>query len=67
LSGGLFVGIYFVIDISEVNNGMDMANMRMLVSILKESQLYMTMTHEEKIALLFKLLKEYPFLGKSQN
>ncbi len=41
--------------------------MRMLVSILKESQLYMTMTHEEKIALLFKLLKEYPFLGKSQN
>lgn len=41
--------------------------MRMLVSILKESQLYMTMTHEEKIALLFKLLKEYPFLGESQN
>jgi hypothetical protein len=41
--------------------------MRMLVSILRESPLYMTMTHEDKIALLFKLLKEYPFLGKSQN
>ena len=46
---------------------MDMAKMRMLVSILKESQPYKTMTHEEKIALLFKLLKEHPFLGKSTN
>jgi hypothetical protein len=46
---------------------MDMAKMRMLVSILRESPLYLTMTHEDKIALLFKLLKEYPFLGKSQN
>lgn len=41
--------------------------MKMLVSILKESQLYMTMTHEEKIALLHRLLKEYPYLGNSQN
>jgi hypothetical protein len=46
---------------------MDMTEMKMLVSILKESQLYRTMTHEERIALLFRLLKEYPFLGKSQN
>ncbi len=46
---------------------MDMTTMRMLVSILKESQLYMYMTHEERIALLVRLLKEYPFLGDSQN
>jgi hypothetical protein len=46
---------------------MDMTTMRMLVSILKESQLYMTMTHEERIALLFRLLKEYPSLGNPQN
>ena len=41
--------------------------MKILVSILKESELYMTMTHEEKIALLHQLLKEYPCLGNSQN
>lgn len=46
---------------------MDIARMKMLVSILKESQLYPTMPHEEKIALLFRLVKEYPFLGNSQN
>ena len=44
---------------------MDMAKMRMLVSILWESQLYITMTHEERISLLFRLLKDYPFLGNS--
>jgi len=41
--------------------------MKMLVSILMESQLYMTLTHEEKIALLTRLLKEYPYLGNAQN
>ena len=46
---------------------MEIAKMRMLVSILKESQLYMTMTHEERMALLFRLLKEYPFLANPQN
>jgi len=46
---------------------MDITIMKMLVSILKESQLYMTMNHEEKIALLHRLLKEYPYLGNSQN
>jgi hypothetical protein len=45
---------------------MDITKMRMLVSILRESQLYMTLTHEERIALLFRLLKEYPCLGNSQ-
>jgi len=43
------------------------ATMKILVSILKESQLYMTMTHEEKIALLHRLIKEYPSIGHSQN
>ncbi len=46
---------------------MDITTMRMLVSILKESQLYMTMTHEERIALLFRLLKEYPSLVNTLN
>jgi len=46
---------------------MDINTMRMLVSILKESQLYMTMTHEERIALMYKLLKDYPSLGNSLN
>ena len=41
--------------------------MKILVYILKESQLYMTLTHEEKIALLQRLLTEYPYLGNSQN
>jgi hypothetical protein len=41
--------------------------LKMLVSILKESQLYMTMTHEEKVALLHRLIKEYPHLDNSQN
>ena len=59
--------MYYALDISEVNNNMDTTTMRMLVSILKESQLYMSMTHEERIAILFSLLKEYPFLGNSQN
>jgi hypothetical protein len=43
------------------------ATMKILVSILKESQLYMTMTHEEKVALLHRLIKEYPYIGNSQN
>lgn len=47
------------------NNNMDITTMRLLVSILKESQLYITMTHEERIALLIRLLKEYPSLGNS--
>jgi hypothetical protein len=46
---------------------MDISTMKMLVSILKESQLYMTMTHEERIALMYKLLKDYPSLGNSLN
>ena len=46
---------------------MDRAKMRILVSILMDSPLYMTMTHEERIALLFRLIKEYPALNNSLN
>jgi len=46
---------------------MDINTMKMLVSILKQSQLYMTMTHEERIALMYRLLKDYPSLGDSLN
>ena len=46
---------------------MDINTMRMLVSILKESQLYMTMSHEERIGLMYRLLKDYPSLGNSLN
>ena len=41
---------------------MEMVKMRMLVSILIGSSLYGTLTYEEKIALLFSLAKQYPFL-----
>jgi hypothetical protein len=45
---------------------MDKAKIRNLVDILKESQLYVTLTHEERMSLLFRLVKDYPFLGNSQ-
>lgn len=41
---------------------MDKGKMRMLVTILMDSSLYETMTHEEKMALLFRLIKDYPAL-----
>lgn len=41
---------------------MEMSKMRMLVSILMDSPLYGTLTHEEKFALLFSLAKQYPSL-----
>ena len=42
---------------------MDRTMIKVLVSILKESSLYQTLRHEEKIALMFTLLKEYPSLS----
>ena len=41
---------------------MDKGNMKILVSILMDSPLYMTLTHEERMALLFGLVKDYPYL-----
>ncbi len=39
---------------------MDKAKAKVLVSILKDSPLYETMPHEEKISLLSRLEKDYP-------
>lgn len=45
---------------------MDRATMKVLISILKESPLYGTISHEEKIALLYRLIREYPSLVEEQ-
>lgn len=39
---------------------MDKAKAKVLVSILKDSSLYQTMSHEEKNSLLSRLEKDYP-------
>jgi len=41
--------------------------MKILVSVLKDSRLYVRMTNVEKIALLNRLLKEFPYQGNSKN
>lgn len=41
---------------------MDKAKTKVLVSILKNSSLYQTMPHDEKISLLLRLEEEYPSL-----
>ena len=46
---------------------MNMSKIRVLVSILRESSLYQTISHEEKIALIFKLLNDYPSLANHQT
>jgi hypothetical protein len=38
---------------------MDKAKAKFLVSILRDSSLYQTMSHEEKISLLARLEREY--------
>jgi len=45
---------------------MNMTKIRVLVSILRESSLYQTISHEEKITLISKLLKDYPSLSNHQ-
>ncbi len=39
---------------------MDRAKAKLLVSILRSSSLYNTMSHEEKISLLSRLENDYP-------
>jgi hypothetical protein len=46
---------------------MKIAKMKGLVSILRESSLYDTISHEEKIALISKLLNDYPTLSNHQK
>jgi len=46
---------------------MDKAKAKFLVSILRDSSLYQTMSREEKISLLSRLEKEYPAIFNSQQ
>ncbi len=51
----------------ERDKKMGLIKLKTLVSILRESELYITMTHEEKIALLFRLVRDYPCLSITGN
>ncbi len=46
---------------------MDKAKAKVLVSILKDSSLYETMSHEEKISLLSRLEGDYPTIFNAQE
>ncbi len=46
---------------------MDKAKAKVLVSILKDSSLYETMSHEEKNSLLSRLEKDYPTIFDAQG
>ena len=52
--------------IQEVNK-MDKAKAKFLVSILRDSSLYQTMSRKEKISLLSRLEKEYPTIFNAQQ
>jgi hypothetical protein len=49
-----------LVSISCKGGNMDKAKAKVLVSILKDSSLYQTMSHEEKNSLLSRLEKDYP-------
>jgi len=46
---------------------MDKSKAKFLVSILKDSSLYQTMSHEEKISLLSRLETEYSDMFDTQQ
>jgi hypothetical protein len=46
---------------------MDKAKAKILVSILMDSSLYHTMSHQEKISLLSRLENDYPALFTERN
>ncbi len=46
---------------------MEKARAKFLVSILRDSSLYQTMSHEEKMSLLSRLEKDYPTLFNAQQ
>lgn len=46
---------------------MDKAKAKFLVSILRDSSLYNTMSHEEKISLFSRLEKDYPSIFNSEQ
>ena len=60
-------GIYYAINITKEVNYMDRAKMKLLVSILMDSPLYLTLSHEERLSLLFALTKEYPYLSNEPS
>ncbi len=45
---------------------MNIAKLRFIVSILRESSLYQLISHEEKLVLISKLLNDYPSLADQQ-
>jgi hypothetical protein len=47
--------------------GMDKTKAKILVSILMDSALYHTMSHQEKISLLSRLERDYPSLFTERN
>ena len=57
-----FVSMYF-----KEEQIMDRAKTKVLVSILKDSSLYQTMSHEEKNSLLSRLEKDYPTIFKNSE
>jgi hypothetical protein len=46
---------------------MDTTKLRDLVSILRESSLYQMISHEEKIALISRLLNDYASIANHQT
>ena len=48
-------------------HSVDKAKTKVLVSILRDSSLYQTMPHEEKMSLLSRLEKDYPSLFSESN
>jgi len=46
---------------------MDKSKAKFLVSILRDSSLYQTMSHEEKISLISRLEKEYSAIFNTQQ
>jgi hypothetical protein len=46
---------------------MNVSKIKILVAILRESPLYQTISHEEKIALISKLLNDYPSLSNHET
>jgi len=46
---------------------MDKSKAKVLVSILRNSSLYQTLSHDDKISLLSRLEKDYPSIFSAQE
>jgi len=58
----ILFGTYYVWNCTKEVKKVDRVKMKLLVSILMDSPLYQTMSHEERLTLLFALAKDYPNL-----